>query len=397
MIKVLVNSYLRAIGAMGQRRGLQNILVFVYPFDLERLFTTWFCPPLRILCFDSTGKPVYNQVIRQWCFVNLPPTRLVLEINPDEPYEAIVHDITSLGIDAWLDLHCQGRQKALAGLGGLKEPGSSIPDDPVERLLFDLILSSVKNIKEVIDVGAYKEGRLNLNVVKENFSVWQRGQILGAAMFILDMKTELPWKLPASAVSISRCIIEEEDNHAELFAASIAGVKWVGDFSKHCFRCGHPASWRRILSPYPGMPLVIQWRLSRPENHVPLCSKCVHNTVLVSNKELQISLAYAYWGLRFEALHSWFQSSRRHTLPADWNLEDYPLWPRSYGGETWAEGSGAIQHCAPREGEVFRRIEHIENLLSLIEQSNGRLGRTDRGIGLMYELLLNNSASNVIG
>jgi hypothetical protein len=44
-------------------------------------------------------------------------------------------------------------------------------------------------------------------------------------------------------------------------------------------------------------------------------------------------------------------------------MGEYPLWPKSYGGDTWETGSGALKHVAagwPKS--VYRTKEHLTYL-----------------------------------
>ena len=93
-----------------------------------------------------------------------------------------------------------------------------------------------------------------------------------------------------------------------------------------------------------------------------------------------------YAGSRFEALHQWYENAKAGTLPAQWNLDDYPLWPAEYGGLTWALGSGAVQHCAPRLGNIDREERHLQRIRDIIESSGLRWTETSKS-GLLYQIL----------
>jgi len=71
------------------------------------------------------------------------------------------------------------------------------------------------------------------------------------------------------------------------------------------------------------------------------------------------------------------------TLPAGWDLNDYLLWPREYGGSTWALGSGAIQHCAPRLGNVHRREKYLKRIRELVERRGMRWSENSKK-GMLY-------------
>ena len=65
------------------KRGLgDTALVFQFPRPAARLFHTFFCPPLRILALSEGGQIIHDQVVGPNRFVRLPPTRTVIEIDP---------------------------------------------------------------------------------------------------------------------------------------------------------------------------------------------------------------------------------------------------------------------------------------------------------------------------
>ena len=353
-VRVLTSPYQRASGAMFHPRLEEKVLAFAYPVAARRIFLTWFCPPLRILCFEDDGGLIENRVITRWQFVPLPRTRLVVELDAEFDGRGLIAEIGRLGSDDWIARH--------AHQDLLREAGGTPMEDPYGELLLGLIGDSMAQLRSVKDLVLGKEKAPELF---QDLPPWRKGQILGAASFVIDFAGDLPYRIPSSALELSRCLIEsaDENTQAELLAASVAGLPW--EFNQvNCFRCGRKGAWRiwrQVLKPSAGIPRAAEWRLARPENHVPLCWNCIE-VVPFDDRDLAIAFGYAYWGSRFEALHRWFEETRSNSLPADWNMEAYPLWPENYGGNTWAAGSGGILHCAPRLGKVQRKMEHIQIL-----------------------------------
>jgi hypothetical protein len=374
MISVLSNSYRRATGAMFKFQGLDDVLAFVYPCSFERVFTTWFCPPLRILAFDDRGMLIYNNVIDNWRLVNLPKTRLVLEVDPEYSYQGLVEEVEGFGIDAWVTQYVPNSK--------LFQNAAGTPtDDPYGELLIGLISDSMEHLraaKELLGVDGPLESLKKL-------PPWRRGQIISAASFILDVAPVVPYQIPYEAIKMSKKLIanEAKNDQKEFLAASMAGLPW--NFEAFCFRCGQGGMWRQILKPSGKIPKPSQWRLTRPENHVPLCYNCGEELPFEDTK-LAVALAYGYWGCRFEAFHRWFTDARSRRLPRDWDLDDYPLWPKGFGGDTWAHGSGEIRDSAPRLGKVFRKRQHIQILSDTLKARNFRPARLSTE-GMLYSVL----------
>jgi len=353
----------------------EKVLVFAYPTSFNRVFTTWFCPPsLRILCFDDNGVLSYDSVVPSWRLVSLPKTRLVLEADPDLDCAAIIDEIARLGVDSWIGQYvssCEFESVA----------GTSV-DDPYGQLVFELVRSALEELRGVKDFGKNIPRRL------KNMPEWRRGQILSTASFIVDVQGAVPYNIPDSALKLSTNLLQmvlDQDERAEILAAAIAGMPW--ELDAPCFRCGCITNkWRPIFKPTTNIPRVSSWRLQRPENHVPICYNCATNWYRDADQDLQIALGYAYWGRRFEALHQWYENAKAGTLPARWNLDDYPLWPAEYAGDTWALGSGAIQHCAPRLGNVVRDKRHFQRIRDINDDRGMRWNESSRN-GLLYACL----------
>jgi hypothetical protein len=379
MIQVLSNSYQRANGAMWQFRGLgQNVLMFAYPAASPRIYTTWFCPPLRILCFSDLGELLLNKVVTSWQLVALPKTRLVIELDPQYPYLDIVREIANIGTVQWMARIAPNAKLLTQNCGG------SRTHDPLGRLLFGMVRDAIADLSKVKDLmqgdPSQKTGQ-----ALSSLPAWRRGQILCSAGFILDVSSVLPYQVPREAVKLSRTLVrlETDETQKELLAAAIAGGPW--NIYAACFRCSSGGTWRRILKPSGKLPGLIQWRLDRPENHIPLCNLC-ENTLDLQNINLAMALGYCYWGYRFEALNKWFSQAKQNQLPSTcWNLDDYPLWPKDFGGATWARGSGAVQHCLPHLGKVLRGPQHVDLLRRVMREGEFRPGRMQRG--QLYSLL----------
>lgn len=382
MIKVLSNSYARATGAMFMPTMGDDVFAFVYPELSNRMFITWFCPPLRILCFDDNGALIFDQVFNKWQFVKLPTTRLVVELDPELSFDDMIGKIAELGVDKWVSEYYP-TSRAFHNAGGTPT------DDPYGDLLLRLFTDSLTELKSV---KIFFDGKTSLRDFKK-LPLWRRGQIVCAASFVLDVAPDVPYKLPRVAIDLSRKLVqvteaEGKNEQAEIFAAAIAGLPWTFEPTV-CFRCGGASEWRQVLKSSGKIPKVSQWRLLRPENYIPLCARCESNADLFDDAELAIAFGYAYWGSRFEALHRWYKDAKAGTLPCAWNLDDFPLWPSEYGGNTWAQGSGAIQHSAPRLGKVLRKNEHLQIAREIFEHRNTRWTDFSKQ-GELYSLLYTN-------
>ena len=60
----------------------EKTLVFRYGHPAARLFHTFCCPPLRILALSEQGEIIYDRVVGPNRFVRLPPTSIIIEIDP---------------------------------------------------------------------------------------------------------------------------------------------------------------------------------------------------------------------------------------------------------------------------------------------------------------------------
>jgi hypothetical protein len=330
-----------------------EILAFVYPVAARRIYSTFFCPPLRIVAIDEKKHlAVFDQVVQPSRFVALPATRLVLEMDP--------------GVD-YVDL-LPGILEKISGQthSGRGEIESEVSASALVFALFADALADLRRVKSVCIVN----GEVDPAKLKTRFAPWERGKIVGSAGFVIDYSDSVTWRIPAGAIELSHQALQiEKDYHDELLAASAAGLPWQAEFPNKCMRCGKGGSWRFALPIPPGMPVEISWRLERPENAVLLCHNCVETTRFSIDEHVRRDLAWALWGARFDALERWYMAARNLNgcrLPKDWSRESYPLWPKEFGGTDWASGSGATKHCVLRDPKNVRRTPKQQKTLTKI-------------------------------
>lgn len=336
-ITLLDTPYKRAWGALGRRSLGEDVLVFLYPHCAPRLFHTFFCPPLRLIALDAEGEVIYDRVLRRWQFVRLPSTCLVIALDAAAAGDA----------RAWA-----GVVRALVPPGGAGGMGGLAQGVAADRLVFALIAGALADLRALRQTGGVCcAADLNVAALRQRFPAWRRGQLLASAGFLLEVAPHCRWALPQGALRLSRQLVVAEAHVAdELLAASEAGGPWQGEFARACLRCGTPhCSWRRALPAPQTLPPEAAWRLERPENSVPLCRDCARQLAWSGTLEVRLDLAWGLWGPRFEALLRWYRAAQQDALPPAWSRLDYPLWPRDYGGATWAQGSGALADCHPRE------------------------------------------------
>jgi hypothetical protein len=237
----------------------------------------------------------------------------------------------------------------------------------VGQLLFALFTESLRDLRSVKNTCLNEKGLLDPAKLVKRYSPWERGRILASAGFVLDFSGETDWLIPQGAIPLSADVLKYENQHAgELLAASHAAMpSWKAQLQPICLGCGQGGSWRPVIPDNASLPIEKSWRLLRPENNIPLCSCCAKRFKLTKDSDMRYNLARSFWGARFEALDRWFlaEVQGQRGLPSDWDKSQYPLWPRSYGGDTWETGSGAVRHVAPRwPRDVMRQKEHITYL-----------------------------------
>ena len=335
----LIDSIERSFGAMLMRDLKEDVLAFIYPSSAARTFHTFFCPPLRIVALDMTGQVLFDEVISKWRFVKLPACQYVIETGPQVNYRPYIPTILKVAPD-------------------LPQTGAMDASLRMDSLLFALLAEAVADIRRLRET---HRGQLRPEIQRKKFEVWERGQIVSSAGFLLDFSRA--WKLPSGAVKLSHAVLEAEEPYLEeLVAASVAGVPWRHTFPNACLRCGKPGSWRSILQPSSKAPVETIWRYQRPENAVPLCHHCTETLELLRRADLQTDLAWGLWGPRFEAFWGWHKAFQEKRLP-DWDSCNYPLWPPEFGGDTWENGSGSLKHAEPRPPRGIVRSEaHMQAL-----------------------------------
>lgn len=330
-----------------------EILAFAYPVAARRIYSTFFCPPLRIVAIDEEKRTVvFDEVVEPSRFVALPPTRLVLEMDPGVDYLEFLPDLLER-----ISSPVESRRGEIE---------SEVSASHLVFALFADALADLRRVKSVCIVN----GEVNTDILKRRFAPWERGKIIGSAGFVIDYTTSVSWRIPGGAIELSHEILQiEKDYPDELLAASVAGTPWQRELSNKCLRCAKGGSWRFALPIPPEMPIEISWRLERPENAVPLCHDCAETVKFASDERIRLDLVGALWGTRFDALERWYLAARNlngYRLPQDWSREQFPLWPKEFGGQDWANGSGAAKHCVVGDPKNVRRTPKQEKTLSQI-------------------------------
>ena len=324
-VHFIVNSGQRALGAMFTKNLNDEILVFFYPHSARRTFHTFFCPPIKIIALDEDGGVIFEEVVTEWRFVHLPACKYVIETAPQVDIQPYMESILSYDNPPFPQY-------------GAVEQGVDLG-----ALLFALLSDAVADMRRIRDTQGYE---ICPETQRNKFTLWERGQMISSAGFLLDFSRAV--NLPQGAVRLSRDVLEVEAPHMEeLLAASVAGVPWRHEFPNSCMRCGKPGSWRGVLVAPKHAPLEVTWRYQRPENAVSLCHHCAETLNFLRDEGLRIDLVWGLWGPRFEALWSWQRALDQNRLPV-WDTYNYPLWPSEYGGSTWEEGSGGLDCAEPR-------------------------------------------------
>lgn len=303
---------------------------------------------------EVSHEIIHDHVIQPWRFIHLPAGNLILEMDPDTDYQAILSDLLET-------FHAVQRIDSHLLVGGVDSNVS------VAQLLFALFTESLRDLRSVKNTCMNERGLLDPDKLVQRYAPWQRGQILASAGFVLDFSGETDWLIPRGAIPLSADVVKFENQYAdELLAASHAAApSWRDGLPPTCLGCGKGGSWRPVIAADNRLPVEKSWRLLRPENHIPLCACCAKRFKLSKNPEILFQLARSFWGARFEALNRWYLAEVQggNGLPSDWDKNEYPLWPRSFGGNTWETGSGALQHVVPGwPRHVKRTNEHVTYL-----------------------------------
>ena len=347
-VHFIVNSGQRALGAMFTKNLNDEILVFFYPESAPRTFHTFFCPPIKIIALDEEGQVIFEQVVTKWRFVHLPACKFVIETAPQVDTLPYMESILSYNNPPYPQY-------------GAVQQGVDL-----QALLFALLSDAVADIRRIREAHGYD---VQPEIQRHKFALWERGQMVSSAGFLLDFSRAV--NLPSGAVRLSRDVLEVEAPHMdELLAASVAGIPWRHEFPNACMRCGKPGSWRGVLLAPDHAPLEVTWRYQRPENAVPLCHHCAETLNFLRDEALRIDLVWGLWGPRFEALWNWHKALVEDRLPS-WDTYAFPLWSAEYGGTTWKTGSGALACAEPRPPHGVARTELHETALqaSAVQQA----------------------------
>ena len=347
----------RAIGAQFKSNLKGEIMVFPYPHPAAHLFHTMWCPPLRIVVVDAQpedGKVVFDQVIKPWRFVNLPAGNLVLEMDPNTEYTEVLPSILS----ASQKRPCIPDNLPVGGTD------SSIS---IHLMIYQMFADSLCDLRKVKDNCLTQDGTVNYEKLKMKYAPWDRGQIYASAGFVLDYSADSTWSLPSGVFRLSKAVLQCEQEYADEILAAMSGAvpSWRLTLRAVCIGCGRGGTWRSVLPVPADTPPEVSWRLLRPENHIPICKYCARRYDVHRKPQIRLELASAFWGARFSALEFWYECARglNGGLPEDWNKGTHPLWPDTFGGDTWETGSGATIHTTPAwPQKVQRTPEQIEYL-----------------------------------
>jgi hypothetical protein len=220
----------------------------------------------------------------------------------------------------------------------------------IQKLTLEGAVDDMRHIRDSSTICL--DGQLIQGSLRARLPLWQRGWFVNSAAYINELNAEGDWGIPRNAVKLARQILAAEAQYLEeLQAASVAGLPWQGTFGEKmesCIRCGERSSWRFVLKRPPAMPPEMVWRLGRPENAVPICRRCVVRTQFDKREDIRYDLAWGLWAARFEGLHRWYLAGQNDWIIDGWVKEQYPLWPRQFGGSRWKTGSGSFIDCLPR-------------------------------------------------
>lgn len=292
---------------------------------------------------DDGLEKVFDRVVLPWRFVRIPKALFVVEVNPgDDLPEDVVKSLYETG--------------QMPPQDGAWEASVSL-----NSLIFALFAQAVADMRRVHEAHK-KRGVVESDALRDHFPVWQRGRIASSAGFLMDFAGI--YDIPRPAFSLARQVLQAETAFLdEILAAGIAGAPWQKDLANECLRCGQPASWRAALSAPGGMPVEAAWRYLRPENAAPFCNKCAARLGWNQSESVRLDAVWGLWGMRFEALWQWHRAWQENTLPP-WDRYEHPLWPCEFGGDTWADGSGAVMDASPRPPKGVRRLKRHQDALA---------------------------------
>lgn len=193
---------------------------------------------------------------------------------------------------------------------------------------------------------AVKAGLQDLKVNPSSYI--DRMNAVDAAGYLLMLGTEhigLPAGIWHRATHVWRRYTPEERLEYLLAASFLEHENSFLNRPAPCVRCRRPGRWRRII--LKEAVEADEWRYLRPENHVPLCEQCAYEVSWNARPDRRYLVGRIVWGKRFEALLRWHHARQKGILPP-WDRRTYPLWPPEFGGSTWEEGSGHVNHASPR-------------------------------------------------
>ena len=209
----------RVIGAQFKKSLEGEVLVFRYPHPTKHVFHTMWCPPLRIvvLASDCVDAPVlFDQVVNPWRFVSLPAGQLVLEMDPDTDYGAILPEITQASRKTPIlsdDLPIGGTDSSVS----------------VTHMLFAMFADALSDLRSVKSTCMNERGLLDPKKLVARYEPWERGQILASAGFVLDFSPETNWTLPKGVIPLSADLVKCENPYADdLLAAAQGGGRETG-------------------------------------------------------------------------------------------------------------------------------------------------------------------------
>ncbi len=346
----------RFIGAQFRKNLNGEILIFRYPYRSPRMFHPMWCPPLKIVVLESDSidaKVLFDKVVEPWRFVSLLAGELVLEMDPDTDYKNVLPEVTQTSSKTpkiSIDLP----------IGGID---SSIS---ITHMLFEVLAGALSDLRSVKSTCMNENGLLDPNKLMTHYAPWERAQILASTGFVLDFSPDGMWTLPRGVIPLSADVLKSENEFADELLAAFHGATpfWRTELKAVCLGCGG-ASWRPIMPIDPSLPVEISWHLLRPENNFPLCNRCAARFKVSQKANIRHELGSSFWGARFEALEKWYRAvlEADGSLPHDWNKGTHPLWPATFGGETWEVGSGAVMHIEPLWPFNVRRTPDQINFL----------------------------------
>ena len=201
-IKLLTTPLQRTLGAMFRTQLGDSGLAFLYPFTAPRLFHTFFCPPLRLTALSQEGEIIFSRAVSPCRFVRLPPTRLILETDPDSslPSPEELRSLLELPIDI---------------------PSASWDESVSPDRLVDKVLEqAIADMRRAYEAHC-RSGPVRREVLRARFTPWERGDLCTAAIVILDGAGM--YSIPEPAVSFSYQVLQAEGPAFRRAGGSLTG------------------------------------------------------------------------------------------------------------------------------------------------------------------------------